>query len=45
MHIHFVKKNCIFSKGKEYKEHKLGLILFYIYNNGKVEKKLIPQTS
>ena len=31
--------------GKEYKEHKLGVILFYIYDNGKVEKKLIPQTS
>ena len=27
--------------GREQKEHKLGTILFYIYDNGKIEKKII----
>ena len=27
--------------GREYKEHKRGMLLFYIYDNGKIEKKLI----
>ena len=28
--------------GREQKEHNRGLILFYIYDNGKVDKKFIP---
>ena len=28
--------------GREYKEHKRGMLLFYIYDNGKVDKKFIP---
>ena len=28
--------------GREYIEHKSGTLLFYIYNNGKVEKKFTP---
>jgi len=27
--------------GREYKEHKRGMLLFYIYDNGKIDKKLI----
>ena len=27
--------------GREYKEHKIGMLLFYIYDNGKVEKHVI----
>jgi N-acetylneuraminic acid mutarotase len=27
--------------GREYKEHKLGTLLFYIYDNGKIERKVI----
>ena len=27
--------------GREYKEHKKGMLLFYIYENGKVEKRVI----
>ena len=27
--------------GREYKEHKIGMLLFYIYENGKVEKRVI----
>jgi Leucine-rich repeat (LRR) protein len=27
--------------GREYKEHKKGMLLFYIYQNGKVEKRVI----
>ena len=28
--------------GREHKEHNRGVILFYIYDNGKVDKKFIP---
>ena len=27
--------------GREHKEHKIGMLLFYIYDNGKVEKQVI----
>ena len=27
--------------GREYNEHKNGMLLFYIYENGKVEKRVI----